>query len=50
MPLLSFFIFSHIQFFCILQWMEPIQKKYADAGLSYADLYTLGGGMFVYIG
>jgi len=25
-------------------WMEPIHKKYADAGLSYGDLYTLGGG------
>jgi hypothetical protein len=25
-----------------VQWMEPIKKKYD--GLSYADLYTLGGG------
>jgi hypothetical protein len=25
-------------------WMEPIHAKYSDAGLSYADLYTLGGG------
>jgi len=24
-------------------WMEPIYKKYAADGLSYADLYTLGG-------
>jgi len=24
-------------------WMEPIHEKYADAGLSYADLYTLAG-------
>jgi hypothetical protein len=27
-----------------VQWMEPIHEKYAAAGLSYADLYTLGGG------
>jgi catalase (peroxidase I) len=27
-----------------VEWMDPIQKKYADQGLSYADLYTLGGG------
>ena len=27
-----------------VKWMEPIHAKYADAGLSYADLYTLGGG------
>jgi len=26
-----------------VEWLEPIHKKYADAGLSYADLYTLGG-------
>lgn len=26
-----------------VQWMEPIYAKYKDAGLSYADLYTLGG-------
>ena len=26
-----------------VQWMEPLQRKYKDAGLSYADLYTLGG-------
>jgi len=24
-------------------WMEDVKKKYGDA-LSYADLYTLGGG------
>jgi cytochrome c peroxidase len=28
-----------------VRWMEPIYQKYKDAGLSYADLYTLGGGM-----
>jgi hypothetical protein len=28
-----------------VKWMDPIHAKYADAGLSYADLYTLGGGM-----
>ena len=28
-------------------WLEPIHEKYADAGLSYADLYTLGGGMLL---
>jgi hypothetical protein len=27
-----------------VEWLDPIQKKYADQGLSYADLYTLGGG------
>jgi Peroxidase len=27
-----------------VEWMDPIQKKYADQGLSFADLYTLGGG------
>ena len=27
-----------------VKWMEPIHKKYAGAGLSYADLYTLAGG------
>jgi catalase (peroxidase I) len=26
-----------------VEWMEPIYKKYD--GISYADLYTLGGGM-----
>lgn len=26
-------------------WMEPIKQKYGDE-LSYADLYTLGGGVF----
>jgi hypothetical protein len=26
-------------------WMEPIREKYGD-GLSYADLYTLSGGMY----
>ena len=25
-------------------WLEPIYKKYDADGLSYADLYTLGGG------
>ena len=25
-------------------WLEPIHAKYAKAGLSYADLYTLAGG------
>jgi Peroxidase len=29
-----------------VEWMDPIQKKYADQGLSYADLYTLGGGAY----
>jgi cytochrome c peroxidase len=28
-----------------VKWMEPVQDKYADAGLSYADLYTLAGGI-----
>lgn len=27
-----------------VEWMEPVHEKYADAGLSYADLYTLAGG------
>lgn len=27
-----------------VKWMEPIHAKYADSGLSYADLYTLAGG------
>lgn len=27
-----------------VKWMEPIYAKYKDAGLSYADLYTLAGG------
>ena len=31
-----------------VKWMEPIHAKYNDAGLSYADLYTLGGGTFEY--
>jgi catalase (peroxidase I) len=26
-----------------VKWMEPIHAKYAKAGLSYADLYTLAG-------
>lgn len=26
-----------------VEWLEPIHAKYAEAGLSYADLYTLGG-------
>jgi cytochrome c peroxidase len=25
-------------------WLEPVYKKYAGAGLSHADLYTLAGG------
>ena len=29
-----------------VKWMDPIHAKYADQGLSYADLYTLGGGMY----
>ena len=28
-----------------VKWMEPVHDKYADAGLSYADLYTLAGGI-----
>lgn len=32
-----------------VEWMDPIQKKYADQGLSYADLYTLGGGEYVFL-
>lgn len=31
-----------------VEWMDPIQKKYADQGLSYADLYTLGGGKYLF--
>ena len=27
-----------------VEWLEPIHSKYASAGLSYADLYTLAGG------
>jgi Peroxidase len=27
-----------------VSWMDPIYAKYKDQGLSYADLYTLGGG------
>lgn len=27
-----------------VKWLEPVYKKYADQGLSYADLYTLAGG------
>lgn len=27
-----------------VKWMEPIYAKYSKQGLSYADLYTLGGG------
>jgi Peroxidase len=27
-----------------VKWLEPIHAKYAKAGLSYADLYTLAGG------
>ena len=26
-----------------VSWMEPLYEKYSSAGLSYADLYTLGG-------
>jgi hypothetical protein len=29
-----------------VSWMDPIYEKYKDQGLSYADLYTLGGGKF----
>jgi catalase (peroxidase I) len=29
-----------------VSWMEPIYNKYKDQGLSYADLYTLGGGKY----
>jgi catalase (peroxidase I) len=29
-----------------VSWMEPIYDKYKDQGLSYADLYTLGGGKY----
>jgi cytochrome c peroxidase len=29
-----------------VKWMEPIHAKYAKQGLSYADLYTLGGGTY----
>jgi catalase (peroxidase I) len=29
-----------------IKWMEPIHAKYAKQGLSYADLYTLGGGTY----
>lgn len=31
-----------------VKWLEPIYKKYKKAGLSYADLYTLGGGTAFY--
>lgn len=27
-----------------VKWLEPIHRKYAKQGLSYADLYTLAGG------
>lgn len=30
-----------------VKWMDPIYAKYADQGLSYADLYTLGGGAYL---
>jgi Peroxidase len=30
-----------------VEWLEPIHKKYEADGLSYADLYTLGGGTFL---
>jgi catalase (peroxidase I) len=29
-----------------VSWMDPIYGKYKDQGLSYADLYTLGGGKY----
>ena len=29
-----------------VSWMDPIYAKYKDQGLSYADLYTLGGGKY----
>ena len=28
----------------VVKILEPVQRKYADSGLSYADLYTLAGG------
>jgi hypothetical protein len=28
----------------VAKWMEPIRRKYASLGLSYADFYTLAGG------
>ena len=31
-----------------VEWLEPIHAKYAEAGLSYADLYTLAGGTLLY--
>jgi Peroxidase len=32
-----------------VSWMDPIYAKYKDQGLSYADLYTLGGGKYYFI-
>jgi catalase (peroxidase I) len=29
-----------------VSWMDPIYAKYEKQGLSYADLYTLGGGAY----
>lgn len=29
-----------------VKWMDPIYAKYSEQGLSYADLYTLGGGKY----
>lgn len=29
-----------------VSWMDPVYAKYKDQGLSYADLYTLGGGKY----
>ena len=30
-----------------VKWLDPIHAKYAESGLSYADLYTLAGGEFI---
>jgi Peroxidase len=32
-----------------VEWLEPIHKKYEADGLSYADLYTLAGGTFLWM-
>ena len=31
-----------------VSWMDPIYANYKDQGLSYADLYTLGGGNYYF--
>ena len=28
----------------VAKWMDPIRQRYAEAGLSFADFYTLAGG------